>query len=215
MKKKYLAVAALSMALAAGSAMTSFAAGFVHTSQGTKYQWGSGDYCTNNWVNYKNHWFFFGEDQIMRTGWIQRDGTWYYAADTGELQGGIMKINGNVYYFDNNSCKLKTGERTGSVVSYKPKRPSGGFPPKGPVYVLPGHTGMNRMPAPKINVWRTVEHDGLPLSRTSFSLSFLGLLLRNQLSSVLVCNQRLPEGELWRCRDGLHRPVLLCRRRER
>ena len=70
MKKKYLAIAALSMALAAGSAMTSFAAGFVHTSQGTKYQWGSGDYCTNNWVNYKNHWFFFGEDQIMRTGWI-------------------------------------------------------------------------------------------------------------------------------------------------
>mgnify|MGYP000355734394 CR=1 FL=1 len=70
--------------LAAGSAMTSFAAGFVHTSQGTKYQWGSGDYCTNNWVNYKNHWFFFGEDQIMRTGWIQKDGTWYYAADTGD-----------------------------------------------------------------------------------------------------------------------------------
>ena len=33
MKKKYLAIAALSMALAAGSAMTSFAAGFVHTSQ--------------------------------------------------------------------------------------------------------------------------------------------------------------------------------------
>ena len=79
MKKKYLAIAALSMALAAGSAMTSFAAGFVHTSQGTKYQWGSGDYCTNNWVNYKNHWFFFEEDQIMRTGWIQKDGTWYYA----------------------------------------------------------------------------------------------------------------------------------------
>ena len=48
----------------------------------------------------------------MRTGWIQKDGTWYYAADTGELQGGIMKINGNVYYFDSNSCKLQTGERT-------------------------------------------------------------------------------------------------------
>ena len=112
MKKKYLAIAALSMALAAGSDKKSFAAGFVHTSQGTKYQWGSRDYCTNNWVNYKNHWFFFGEDQIMRTGWIQKDGTWYYAADTGELQGGIMKINGNVYYFDSNSCKLQTGERS-------------------------------------------------------------------------------------------------------
>jgi len=68
MRKKYLATAALTLALAAGSAMTSFAAGFVSTSQGMKYQWGSGDYCTNNWVNYKNHWFFFGADQIMRTG---------------------------------------------------------------------------------------------------------------------------------------------------
>ena len=112
MRKKYLATAALTLALAAGSAMTSFAAGFVITSQGMKYQWGSGDYCTNNWVNYKNHWFFFGADQIMRTGWIQKDGTWYYAADTGELQGGLMKINGNVYYFDNNSLKLQTGNRT-------------------------------------------------------------------------------------------------------
>ena len=53
MRKKYLATAALTLALAAGSAMTSFAAGFVSTSQGMKYQWGSGDYCTNNWVNYK------------------------------------------------------------------------------------------------------------------------------------------------------------------
>ena len=95
MRKKYLATAALTLALAAGSAMTSFAAGFVSTSQGMKYQW-----------------FFFGADQIMRTGWIQKDGTWYYAADTGELQGGLMKINGNVYYFDNNSLKLQTGNRT-------------------------------------------------------------------------------------------------------
>ena len=54
----------------------------------------------------------------MRTGWIQRDGTWYYAADTGELQGGIMKINGNVYYFDNNSCKMQTGVR-----NYKRRKP--------------------------------------------------------------------------------------------
>ena len=48
----------------------------------------------------------------MRTGWIQKDGTWYYVADTGELQGGRMKINGNVYYFDNNSLKGQTGNRT-------------------------------------------------------------------------------------------------------
>ena len=63
----------------------------------------------DNWVQYKNHWFHFGDDQLMRTGWIQKDGTWYYAADTGELQGGIMKINGNVYYFDTSTCKMVTG----------------------------------------------------------------------------------------------------------
>lgn len=109
MRKNYFAIAALSLALTAGSAITSFAAGFVSTPQGVKYQWGSGDYCTNNWVNYQNHWFFFGPDQVMRTGWIEKDGVWYFAADTGELQAGIMKINGNVYYMDS-KCKLVTGD---------------------------------------------------------------------------------------------------------
>lgn len=118
MKRKYLAITTLSVALAIGGAMTSFAAGFVSTPQGVKYQWGSGDYCTNNWVNYKNHWFFFGNDQIMRTGWIQRDNTWYYTADTGELQGGIMKINNNVYYFDTNTLKMVTGPYTYNGVTY-------------------------------------------------------------------------------------------------
>ena len=110
--RKHFAIAALALALTAGSAMTSLAAGFVSTSQGMKYQWGDGSYCTNNWVQYRNHWFYFGNDQIMRTGWIQKDGTWYFAADSGELQGGLLKINGNVYYMDSNSLKLQTGDRT-------------------------------------------------------------------------------------------------------
>lgn len=118
MKKRYLAIAALTMAFTIGSTVSSFAAGFVNTSQGVKYQWGSGDYCTNNWVNYKSHWFYFGNDQLMRTGWIQRDNTWYYAADTGELQGGIMKINGNVYYFNTTTLKMVTGPYTYNGVTH-------------------------------------------------------------------------------------------------
>ncbi|RKD30829.1 hypothetical protein [Lacrimispora algidixylanolytica] len=112
MKIKYSIVTALSLALSIGSAMSSYAQGFVSTQQGVKYQWGSGDYCTNNWVNYKDHWFFFGNDQLMRTGWIQRDDTWYYSTDTGELEGGIMKINDNVYYFNTSSLKMVTGPYT-------------------------------------------------------------------------------------------------------
>ena len=37
--RKHFAIAALALALTAGSAMTSLAAGFVSTSQGMKYQW--------------------------------------------------------------------------------------------------------------------------------------------------------------------------------
>ncbi len=37
--KKRFAIVTLSLALAAGSAMTSFAAGFVGTKDGVKYQW--------------------------------------------------------------------------------------------------------------------------------------------------------------------------------
>mgnify|MGYP007132860971 CR=1 FL=1 len=40
--KKRFAIVTLSLALAAGSAMTSFAAGFVGTKDGVKYQWGDG-----------------------------------------------------------------------------------------------------------------------------------------------------------------------------
>lgn len=111
MRLKHLATMALTLALTAGSAFPAFAAGWISTPQGWKYQWGSGDYCTNNWVQYKNHWFFFGDDQLLRTGWIERDDTWYFAADTGELQGGLIKVNGNAYYMDTSSCKMYTGTR--------------------------------------------------------------------------------------------------------
>lgn len=109
MRRKQTAGITAALAITALSAQTVFAAGFVNTAAGVKYDWGSGDYCTNNWVHYKNHWYYFGNDQLMRTGWIQRDDTWYFAADTGELNAGAMKINGNVYYFDKQSCKMVTG----------------------------------------------------------------------------------------------------------
>ena len=109
MKHKFLFGAALALSLSAMQAASCFAAGFVTTPQGVKYQWGDGSYCYNNWVQVRDHWFYFGNDQLMRTGWIQRDNTWYFAADTGELQAGAVKINGNVYYFDKQTCKMITG----------------------------------------------------------------------------------------------------------
>ena len=88
MKHKFLFGAALALSLSALQAASCFATGFVTTPQGVKYQWGDGNYCYNNWVHVRDHWFYFGNDQLMRTGWIQRDNTWYFAADTGELQAG-------------------------------------------------------------------------------------------------------------------------------
>ncbi len=117
MKHRKVKTIIASAALAAACTITSFA-GFVETPQGVKYQWGDGSYCVNNRVHYRDHRFYFGNDELMRTGRIQRDNTWYYAADTGELQAGIMQINGNVYYFDKTNCKMVTGDRWYDFRSY-------------------------------------------------------------------------------------------------
>lgn len=119
MRKKLFAAAIVAAALSAAAAIPAMAAGFVNTSQGVKYQWGDGSYCTNNWVQYRDHWYYFGNDQLLRTGWIQRDDIWYFATDTGELQAGAMKINGNVYYFDKQTCKMVTGYHSYNFDTYE------------------------------------------------------------------------------------------------
>ena len=118
--KKRFAITALALALTAGSAMTSFAAGFTGTGKGVKYQWGDGSYCTNNWVQYRNHWFYFGDDQLMRTGWIQSaDGNdWYYCdPDMNDdligkmLTNTIIRSAGKNYILDKDGKMIKPGNR--------------------------------------------------------------------------------------------------------
>lgn len=109
MKRKQIAAAVLTLALAAANAVPALAAGWVHTPQGYKYQHGDGSDYRNTWLREKDPWYYFGDDGIMRTGWIQRDNTWYFDSDTGELNEGIMKINGNVYKFSKDNCSLITG----------------------------------------------------------------------------------------------------------
>lgn len=111
MRSKKLVTTAIALALTISSSITSFA-GWVNTPAGWKYDWGNQTYCENGWVQYKNHWFYFGSDQIMRTGWINPDGNWYFAADSGELQGGLLKINGNAYYMNTTSLKMTKGNRS-------------------------------------------------------------------------------------------------------
>ena len=100
--------------------MTSFAAGFTGTGKGVKYQWGDGSYCTNNWVQYRNHWFYFGDDQLMRTGWIQSaDGNdWYYCdPDMNDdligkmLTNTIIRSAGKNYILDKDGKMIKPGNR--------------------------------------------------------------------------------------------------------
>ena len=111
MRLKKIALSMLASALIICNTIPAFAAGWTSTKDGWKYDWGSGSYCENGWVQYKNHWFYFGSDQLLRTGWFQKDNTWYFASDSGALQAGLIKVNGNVYYMDSNSLKLFTGSR--------------------------------------------------------------------------------------------------------
>lgn len=117
MRRKHFAIAALALALSAGSALTSFA-GFVKTPQGVKYQWGPNNYCTGNWGALSGSLVLLRGRPALKDRLVQRDNTWYFAADTGELQAGIMKINGNVYYFDSGSCKLHEGYLTYDGATY-------------------------------------------------------------------------------------------------
>ena len=118
MNKKYLAAAALALTLAAANSLTAFAAGWVHTPQGYKYQHGDGSDYRNSWLRENDQWYYFGDVGIMRTGWVQRDNTWYFASDTGELNEGIMKINGNVYKFAKDSCTMVIGASDYHGVTY-------------------------------------------------------------------------------------------------
>lgn len=129
-KKKYFAAVCLTAALAAANALPAFAAGWVRTSQGYKYQHGDGSDYRNAWLRENDQWYYFGDDGLMRTGWVQRDNTWYFASDTGELNEGIMKINGNVYLFEKNSCSMVIGpaDYHGKTYTFSENGTVGGTP---------------------------------------------------------------------------------------
>lgn len=90
--KKY-AIIALSLALSAGSAMTSLASPrWVNKNGEVKYQWDEGSYAQNCWIQYKNHWYYVGNDANKRTGWLYLNDHWYFLTNTGEMLTGLIKV---------------------------------------------------------------------------------------------------------------------------
>ena len=130
MKNKGLAILALTAALAAGSSMAAYAAGWAsedgswvyYDSDGYRvtYEWrrgndnlwryldGSGRMAVSSWVD---EYYYVDENGIMVSGkWMELDTSpngrtdgiyWYYFNDSGKaMMDGWKKISGKWYYFD-------------------------------------------------------------------------------------------------------------------
>lgn len=118
MKLKKTAMITLALALTAGSAVTSMAAGWTQTGTNWKYQQDDGTYVENDWVLHRNNWYYMGEDATMQKGWKQLDGKWYFMAQSGEMINGLIKVDGRVYYMDGTRGHLYTGPRTIGGILY-------------------------------------------------------------------------------------------------
>ena len=120
---KKILVGALSAALAAGSAMTAFAApGWNQNTTGWWWENADGSYVVNNWVQDAGKWYFMDGNGYMSRGWILDNGNWYFADASGAMLTGWVRVDGAVYYLnpvsDGTQGAMATGVRTIDGVSY-------------------------------------------------------------------------------------------------
>ena len=98
---KKILVGALSAALAAGSAMTAFAApGWNQNTTGWWWENADGSYVVNNWVQDAGKWYFMDGNGYMSCGWIWDNGNWYFADASGAMLTGWVRVDGAVYYLN-------------------------------------------------------------------------------------------------------------------
>ena len=120
---KKILVGALSAVLAAGSAMTAFAApGWNQNTTGWWWENADGSYVVNNWVQDAGKWYFMDGNGYMSCGWIWDNGNWYFADASGAMLTGWVRVDGAVYYLnpvsDGTQGAMATGVRTIDGVSY-------------------------------------------------------------------------------------------------
>lgn len=113
MNLKKISMLTLSLALTAGSSMTSFAAAGAWQKSGDefKYRLSSGDYVRNDWVLEKNNWYYLGDDATMQRGWQQINNKWYFLANSGQMLAGLINVEDTIYYMDGNTGELMTTSR--------------------------------------------------------------------------------------------------------
>lgn len=58
-----------------------------------RYLKSANKYATSEWLFINKHWYYFGEDTIMKTGFQEIKGKWYYLMETGDYTGACMKTD--------------------------------------------------------------------------------------------------------------------------
>lgn len=65
----------------------------------------NGYYAKNEWGYINNSYYYFGDDQLMKTGWQYISNAWYYlnpaaGSEEGKMLTGWQQINGSLYYLN-------------------------------------------------------------------------------------------------------------------
>lgn len=78
------------------SAKAPLTAGWVKNSNGTwSYRMSNGSLAADCWQSIDGKWYYFGSDNLMKTGWITTGGKWYYLEQngTGSMPKGALYMN--------------------------------------------------------------------------------------------------------------------------
>lgn len=113
--KKLLVTAGISMILATGTAITSYAGEWNQTGYGWWYDNGNGSYTVNDWQYIDNTWYYFNQDGYMRTGWIPVNGKWYYCHANGAMAHDTW-IDGKYYVGSDGALYTNTTTPDGFLV---------------------------------------------------------------------------------------------------
>lgn len=56
-----------------------------------------------NWLLHNGHWYYLGQDGVMKNGWVLDEDKWYYLNSSGVKETGIIKDeSGELYYLSEN-----------------------------------------------------------------------------------------------------------------
>ena len=115
MRKRFLAIMAVTMAATMIAAQPVAAANWVQDAAGWWWQEDDGSYPVNKWKEINGQWYWFDSAGYMVKGWKQINGAWYCFDGDGTMIKGWKQIGGAWYCFDGDGTMIKGWKQIGGA----------------------------------------------------------------------------------------------------